>query len=131
MTDDNIAVRVEALKLVKDWSAGLIVVQSGAIAVIGALLKTVPTGGLLILVILLFTSLIASIYIGAVAVNGTIPYIVQILPTQKNCDIYAQKGGLKSKSGLTHFTLGKLCLLQARIFIVSLILFAVFAIWRS
>ncbi|MDQ3816443.1 MAG: hypothetical protein M3362_01980 [Acidobacteriota bacterium] len=129
-----ISVRLEALKLIKDWSAGLIVVQSGAIAVVGAFLQTVPSGWRLGLVIILLLSLITSIYIGAVAVIGTIPYIAQTLPEKPECDIYACAGGLEKAyvgKGLTNRNLGQLCLLQARLFTLSLVLFAIFAVSRE
>ena len=118
MTED-ITVRIEALKLVKEWSIGLIVVQSGAVAVIGTLLNQPPTGWFLVLVIALFISLIASIWFGAVSVVGTIPFIVQKLPENPKCDIYEHKGGIGK------FTLGQQCSYQERLFIISLLLFAV------
>jgi hypothetical protein len=100
---EKITARLEALKLVKEWSSGLVVVQSGAIAVIGAVFKTVPTGWSLALVIVLLVTLISSIYVGAVAVAGTVPYIVQSLPTNPDGDIYEQTGGMGGPA------LGSLC----------------------
>lgn len=126
--NQDIQVRLEALKLIKDWSAGLIVVQSGAIAVVGALLKAVPTGLNLALVLALLLLLIASIYMGAVSVIGTVPYIVQNLPKDPQCDIYAQSGGI-AKGPLGTLTLGRLCLLQAHLFVGSLLLFGLFAVF--
>lgn len=128
--NQDIQVRLEALKLIKDWSAGLIVVQSGAIAVVGALLKAVPTGWPLALVIVLLFSLIASIYMGAVSVIGTVPYIAQNLTKDPQCDIYAQSGGI-AKGPLGTLTLGRLCLLQTHLFVVSLLLFGIFAVFRQ
>jgi hypothetical protein len=130
--NQNITTRLEALKLIKDWSAGLIVVQSTAIAVVGAFLQTVPSGWRLWLVIALLLSLIISIYIGAVAVIGTIPYITQRLPENPDCDIYTHAGGLKTThKGLATLSLGQLCLWQARLFTISLVLFAIFAVSRE
>jgi len=119
-------VRLEALKLVKDWSTGLLFVQSAAIGVVGALCeKHSPHGWLLGLTVALFASLVSSIYLGAVCVVGTLPAIAQRLPENPGCDIYAERGGLRR--GFRP-TLGKYCLWQAQLFILSLILFAVFAI---
>lgn len=127
-----ISARLEALKLVKDWSAGLIVVESTAIAVVGAFLQTVPSGWRLWLVIALLLSLISSIYIGAVAVMGTIPYIAQGLHETPERNIYDYAGGIKRDYlGLANFRLGRLCLLQANLFTLSLILFAIFAVSRE
>jgi len=119
-TAEKISARLEALKLVKDWSSGLVVVQSGAVAVIGALLKSVPSGWSFWLVIALLASLILSIWMGAVSVAGTIPYIVQKLPGDPDLDIYAQQGGMGGPK------LGTQCLCQSGLFILSLILFGVF-----
>ncbi len=133
-TGQHISVRMEALKLIKDWSAGLIVVQSGAIAVVGAFLQTVPSGWRLVLVVILLLSLIASIYIGAVAVIGTIPSIAQTLPEKPDCDIYACVGKLQRSyfgARWANRKLGDLCMLQARLFTLSLILFAIFAVSRE
>jgi hypothetical protein len=128
----QISARLEALKLVKEWSAGLIVVQSGAIAVIGAFLQTVPSGWRLGLVIALLALLIFSIFIGAVAVLGTLPYIVQNLPNHPEQDIYDWRGGIeKSLLPFAKLRLGSLCLWQSRLFIMSMILFAIFAVSRE
>lgn len=124
-----VSVRTDALKLVKEWSAALIVVQSGIIAVVGALIKTPPTGKLLWLIIVLFVTLIGAIYVGAVAVLGTVPYIVQGLPDRPNCDIYSQTGGIK-RGRIARLPLGRLCLLQARLFVLTLVLFALFVMLR-
>src|SRR2546423_1956195 len=124
--------RLEALRLIKDWSVALLVVQSGAIGVVGTLIeKHPPTGILFWIVICLFASLIASIYIGAICVIGTIPYIAQNLPTNPDCDIYKQRGGLASRRGRPRATLGAFCIWQANLFLFSLILFAAFAVLRA
>jgi hypothetical protein len=127
--DRQITVRVEALKLVKDWNAALIVVQSGLIAVVGGLLKADPPAKLRWLTGALLAMLIASIYIGAVVVSGTVPYVVQMLADRPRCDIYAQTGGI-AKGWLAKTTLGRLCLLQAHLFVASLGLFAWFVLAR-
>lgn len=129
MTED-IEIRIEALKLIKEWSSGLLFVQSAAIGVVGTMLTVAPIGWSLAVAIALFAALIFSIYIGAVCVVGTIPYIVQNLSTNPTCDIYSQRGGLKEKWWRIR-NLGEFCLLQAHLFVVSLVLFAVFAIFRG
>lgn len=119
---------LEALKLVKDFSNGLVVVQSAAIGVIGTLLKQPPSGWHLIVTISLLLSIIYSIWVGAVWISGTIPYIVQNLPSKlvskqsKNevFDIYSERGGVGGPA------LGTQCQLQSNLFILSLALFALF-----
>ena len=133
ITDAEIArqinVRLEALKHIRDYSASLVVIQSGFIAVIGLLLKTSSPSGTFYLGIL-FAVLIVSIYIGAVAVVGTVPHIVQKIANQPDCDIYEQTGGIP-KGWLATQKLGKLCLLQAHLFVGVLALFAVFVLFYS
>jgi hypothetical protein len=124
---------LEALKLIKDWSSGLVVVQSAAIGVIGSLLKQPPSGLFLLLTACLLFSLIFSIWVGAVWVNGTIPYIVQQLPAllsrDPDLDIYQQTGGETDRKGNTRgLKLGEQCSLQSRFFVFSLVLLAVFII---
>jgi hypothetical protein len=122
---------LEALKLVKDFSNGLVVVQSAALGVIGSLLKQPPSGWHLILTFLLLLSIIYSIWVGAVWISGTIPYIVQNLPSKLDFklsmdevfDIYKEKGGV---GGLD---LGAQCQLQSKLFILSLGLFALFVVF--
>lgn len=129
---EAIEAKLEALKLIKDWSTALLVVQSAAIGVVGTLVeKHPPSGSGLWLVIALFASLILSIYIGGVCVNGTIPYIAQNLPNNPTCDIYTERGGLRSRRGQLRATLGSFCMWQARLFVISLILFAVFVVSRT
>jgi hypothetical protein len=117
---------LEALKLVRDWSSGLILVQSAAIGVVGTLLRQPTTGWYGILTALLLVSLVGSIWVGAVWVVGTIPYIAEKLPTLlqagSQLSIYDQKGGLKGE----HPSLGTQCRLQIRLFLMSLILFGLF-----
>jgi hypothetical protein len=126
----NTSNHLEALKLVKDWSSGLVVVQSAAIGVVGSLLKQPPSDCLhLIITMVLLGTLIFSIWLGAVGVSGTVPYIAQNLSSlqakanaqNKDLDIYAQKGGIASDPDL-----GMQCRLQSYSFIFSLFLFAVF-----
>lgn len=124
MTNDDISARLEALKLVREWSAGLVVIESGAIAVLGALLKEPPTGGYLVLVVALLISMITSIWFGAVSVAGTIPFVVQNLPKNPVCDIYKQRGGIGK------LCLGHQCMLQEHLFVLSLVLFAVVLVIR-
>jgi hypothetical protein len=127
---------LEALRLVKEWSQGLVVVQSAAIGVIGALLKQPPTGLQLLVTILLLLSLVFSIWVGAVGVSGTVPFIAQRLPmllTQDpHLDIYAQKGGLTGagKKALGS-SLGDQCVMQSRSFMLSLMLFSLFILLLS
>ncbi|WP_254956268.1 MULTISPECIES: transposase, partial [unclassified Cyanobium] len=71
---------LEALKLVRDWSSGLILVESAAIGVVGTLLRQSPTGWYGLLTALLLVSLVGSIWVGAVWVVGTIPSIAEKLP---------------------------------------------------
>jgi hypothetical protein len=116
---------LEALKLVKDWSSGLIIVQSAAIGVIGTFLKQPPAGGYGVLTALLLISLISSIVVGAVWVVGAIPNIAQELPSllQSNpkLSIYKQRGGKKGDR-----MLGTNCDIQHSLFVVSLIFFSLF-----
>lgn len=123
----QINVRLEALKQIRDYSASLVVIQSGFVAVIGVLLKTSSTSGSIYLGIL-FAVLIVSIYFGAVVVAGTVPYIVQRIADNPGCDIYKETGGIP-KGKLAKQPLGKLCLLQAHLFIGVLVLFAVFILF--
>ncbi|MBW4529447.1 MAG: hypothetical protein KME02_02045 [Aphanothece saxicola GSE-SYN-MK-01-06B] len=117
---------LEALKLVRDWSSGLIIVESAAIGVIGSLLRQSPTGWYGLLTALLLVSLVGSIWVGAVWVVGTIPSIAEKLPTllqvEPQLSIYEQKGGLKGE----HPSLGTQCRLQIRLFLLSLVLFSLF-----
>lgn len=85
---EQIAARLEALKLVKEWSSGLVVIQTAAIGVVGGLFKSVPIGPALYLLIALLASLTLSVCTGAVSVMGTIPYIVENLPGDPDKDIY-------------------------------------------
>ncbi|NJM12948.1 MAG: hypothetical protein HC889_14715, partial [Synechococcaceae cyanobacterium SM1_2_3] len=77
---------------------------------------------------ILFAALIFSIYIGAVAVAGTVPHIVQKIANQPDCDIYEQAGGIP-KGRLATQKLGKLCLLQAHLFVGVLALFAIYVLF--
>jgi hypothetical protein len=127
----DVEARLEALKLVKDWSTALLVVQSGAIAVMGGLIeKRPPSGWLLGVVVAVFCTLILSIYLGAICVIGTIPYIAQHLPGSPTSDIYEGRGGLV-RGGRPSPTLGTYCIWQSRLFLWSLILFALFVIGRT
>ncbi len=91
--DSKLVYQLEDLKLVKEWSTGLIFVQSAAIAVVGGLLQNKPPNIIsLLIAIILFVFLIVSILMGAVSVVGTIPYIVQNLPNDIEEDIYQKKG---------------------------------------
>ena len=125
----QINVRLEALKQITDYGSSLVVIQSGFIAVIGVLLKTSSTSGSIYLGIL-FAVLIVSIYVGAVAVAGTVPHIVQKIADYPHCDIYEQTGGIP-KGWLATQTLGELCLLQAYLFVGVLALFAIFVLFCS
>lgn len=127
---------LEALKLVKEWSQGLVLVQSAAIGVIGALLKQPPSGVHLLLTILLLACLVFSIWVGAVWVSGTVPSIAQRLPAllaqNPDLDIYRQKGGLTGAGKkVLGQTLGDQCMLQSNSFIVSLVLFSLFILSLS
>ena len=129
--NENVEVRLETLKLIKDWSTALLVVQSAAIGVVGSLIEKRPPSGIQFwIVIALFLTLILSIYLGAVCVIGTIPYIAQNLPKRPECNIYEERGGLASRRGRPRATLGAFCIWQANLFLLSLILFALFAVWR-
>ena len=75
----RINARLEALKHIRDYSAFLVFIQSGFVAVIGSLLKTSTASVSTIYLGILLTVLIVSIYFGAVVVAGTIPYIVQYI----------------------------------------------------
>ena len=125
--NDRMQSRLEALKLVKEWSNALVIVQSGAIAVIGALLPRLGSNTpILIVVAFLFITMISGIVVGVNFVMGTIPYIVQNVSSKKNWDIYEQCGGIRSdKFKFSKENLGKYCLWQSNFFIASLILFAV------
>ena len=123
----QINVRLEALKQIRDYGSSLVAIQSGFIAVIGVLLKASSPSGTIYLGIV-FAVLIVSIYVGAVA--GTVPHIVQKIADHPNCDIYEQTGGIP-KGWLATQKLGKLCLLQAHLFVGVLFLFAVFVLFYS
>ena len=132
---DAVEVKLEALKLIKDWSSGLLVVESAAIGVVGSLLaNTHPSGAILALVVALFISLTFSIYIGAVCAIGMIPAIAQKLTQtvaeDPDYDNYKQSGDLPTKWPWLPKTLGSACFLQSRLFVLSLILFAVFTVFR-
>jgi hypothetical protein len=80
---------VESLKVLKDWSMALVVVQSGALAVLGGLLKG---GEIIIITPWLLASVfffVASILVAA-NVIGAIPPIIQRLPEmlERYNDIY-------------------------------------------
>ncbi|NJM13301.1 MAG: hypothetical protein HC889_16780, partial [Synechococcaceae cyanobacterium SM1_2_3] len=108
----QINVRLEALKQIRDYGSSLVVIQSGLIAVIGLFLRTSsPSLWVTVYLFILFAALIFSIYIGAVAVAGTVPHIVQKIANQPDCDIYEQTGGIP-KGWPAKEPLGKLCLLQ-------------------
>jgi hypothetical protein len=125
----QIGVRIDALKLVKDYSAAIVIVQSGLIAVIGSLLKAPAPAWFTWLTIMLLATLICSIYVGAVTIAGTVPYIVQTLADNPACSIYDQAGGI-ARGWLATRPLGTLCLLQAHLFVAGLLLFAWFALAR-
>jgi hypothetical protein len=74
--------------------------------------------------------LVAAVYVGAVAVAGTLPYIVQNLVRNPTSDIYSLHGGIP-KGLIAKLNLGQLCLLQARLFALSILLFAAFALARA
>jgi hypothetical protein len=127
---------LEALKLVKEWSQGLVLVQSAAIGVIGALLKQPPSGWHLLVTLLLLACLVFSIWVGAVGVSGTVPSIAQRLPTllarDPHLDIYAQKGGLTGAANkVLGKSLGDQCIQQSNSFILSLVLFSLFILSLS
>ncbi|MFH1303548.1 MAG: hypothetical protein ABIK07_21040, partial [Planctomycetota bacterium] len=122
--NEHVLVRIEALKLVREWSTGLIVIQSSAIAIVGALLNETPAGWYLFLVAALLVSLVISIWFGAVSVVGTIPYITQNLPENPASDIYSQRGGIGK------LTLGQQCMLQGYLFVFSLALFSLTLVMR-
>ncbi len=125
----QINVRLEALKHIRDYSASLVAIQSGFIGAIGLLLKSSsPSLSGTCYLIVLFAALIFSIYVGAVAVVGTVPCIVQKIANQPDCDIYEQAGGIP-KGRLATQKLGKLCLLQAHLFVGVLVLFAIYVLF--
>jgi hypothetical protein len=125
----HISVRIDALKLIKDYSAAIVVVQTALIAVIGAMLRLPAPSWLNALAIVLLATLIGSIYVGAVTIAGTVPYIVQTLADNPRCSIYDQAGGIR-RGWLAKRPLGALCLLQAHLFVAGLLLFAWFALSR-
>jgi len=125
---------MEALKLVREWSSGLVLVQSGALAVMGALLKQRPEGWHLLITILLIITLVFSIWVGAVWVSGTIPSIAQRLPhllaNNPGLDIYSESGGLlRRRLFYSNSRLGDECQLQSVSFMLSLLLFALFILF--
>lgn len=123
---EEVEVRMEALKLVKEFSVALIVLQTAAIGVAGSLLeKHPPAGWSLGLTAAMFAAFLVSIYIGAVCVIGTIPAIAQKLPASPGRDIYSMTGGL---GGESRWTLGRFCLWQAHLFMLSLVLFILFVL---
>ena len=63
-------------------------------------------------------------------VVGTVPHIIQKIANQPDCDIYDQTGGIP-KGWLATQKLGKLCLLQAHLFVGVLFLFAVYVLFYS
>ncbi len=107
------------------------VVQSAAIGVIGALLKSAPSPLQLGVTILLPDSLAFSIRVWAVWVSGTVSGIAQRLPAllaqNPHVDILAERGGLTGRRHrLLGPTRGDHCMLQANSFMVSLLLFSFF-----
>lgn len=96
---------LEAIKLLKEWSTALVVIQTGALAVLGGLVKdgnvTNPTSWLA-------SSLgffLASILVAA-HVIGAIPLIVQHLPqlAERHGDIYTKCGTFSGYPyGFLHF----------------------------
>ncbi|MCK9377557.1 MAG: hypothetical protein M0P73_15570 [Syntrophobacterales bacterium] len=85
----------EAIKLLKEWSTALVVIQSGALAIIGNILKNGDTVNHLNWIFVSMVSFLASILV-AVNVIGAIPPIVQRLPKLvESCDdIYKMKNYL-------------------------------------
>lgn len=123
---ENVEVRLEALKLVKEFAVVLIVLQTAAIGVAGKLLENhAPEGWRLALTAAMFAAFLAAIYIGAICVIGTIPAIAQKLPAAADRDIYGMTGSL---DGEGRWTLGRFCLWQAHLFMLSLGLFVVFVL---
>lgn len=82
----------EAFKLLKEWSTALVVVQSGAIAVLGGMLKETNQGDHFPWLAVSLAGFLCSILISA-NVIGAIPYIVQRLPELivKQKDIYRMR----------------------------------------
>jgi hypothetical protein len=90
MTPDcNMELHIEALKLLKEWSTSLVLVQCGALAVIGGIIRNPIDSNnrkwLSISAVCFLLSIISS-----ASVVGAIPYIVEKLPYNINeyNDIY-------------------------------------------
>ena len=123
---EDVEVRLEALKLIKEFAVALIVLQTAVIGVAASLLeKHPPEGWRLAFTAAMFAAFLVAIYIGAVCVIGTIPAIAQKLPAAAGRDIYGMTGGL---SGEGRWTLGRFCLWQAHLFMLSLVLFVLFVL---
>jgi len=84
--------RLEALKLLKEWSTALVVVQTGAMAVLGGLIKDSKMMSVKPWISISLGCFLASILITA-NVIGAIPGMVQQLSesTKNNRDIYQMR----------------------------------------
>lgn len=85
----------EAIKLLKEWSTALVVIQSGALAIIGNILKNGDNVDHFSWIFASMVSFLASILVAANVIGG-IPPIVQRLPKLvDSCDdIYKMKNYL-------------------------------------
>jgi hypothetical protein len=93
--NENWKLHFEALKLLKEWSTALVVIQTGAMAVLGGLLKNGSVGEAKIWLAISLACFLASILVAA-NVIGAIPPIVQKLPelVPKYGDIYKMRNFL-------------------------------------
>ncbi len=110
---------LEALKLLKDWSSGLVLVQGGIMSVIGALLKGTEQKAARVTALLSFVASVLSI-VAAANVLGSLPTIAENLGRTAGQSIYDQPANML-------LTVRTNCTLEATFFIIGLIFFIAFA----
>ncbi len=114
---------IAALTLLKDWANSVITVQSGLIAVTGALLKDVVSSMARRWAVITMSILVVGIVFGSNVV-GSLPIIAQNLRIVCTNNIYSEIGNLG-------FPLGFSTTLFVFCFVAGLIAFAIFVIKRS
>jgi hypothetical protein len=114
---------LEALSFLKDWSSGLVIVESGIISVTGAMLKGTRRGPARSAALVSFLAFIISI-VAAANVLGSLPGIAEDLGGHVGQSIYDQPANLL-------FTLRTNCTVEAVLFLAGLASFMVFAWLRT
>jgi hypothetical protein len=118
-TDTEFQCRVEALKQIREWSSGLISIQTAGVAAIGLWLQREAGDWSFWWSVLALFTLLASILIGAVFLGSTIPYAIAHVPYRRRdeSDIFHYIGG-RGK-----YSIGTWVKLQSILFFVSLVAF--------